>query len=71
MSQQETNVLIGRLWEGIYKNYVIPASESSENQLESYIPLILIDKQNTHLYVLFELNGGREQLIQRIPEIKN
>ena len=71
MSQQETDVLIGRLWEGIYKNYVIQASESSENQLESYIPLILIDKQNTHLYVLFELNGGREQLIQRIPEIKN
>ena len=71
MSQQETDVLIGRLWEGIYKSYVIPASESSENQLESYIPLILIDKQNTHLYVLFELNGGREQLIQRIPEIKN
>ncbi|MBP2078192.1 hypothetical protein [Oceanobacillus polygoni] len=67
MSQQETNELIGRLWEGLYKNYIIPATESSENQLESYIPLILIDKQNTHLYVLFELNGEREQLIQRIP----
>ncbi|WP_339228124.1 hypothetical protein NSQ77_21380 [Oceanobacillus sp. FSL K6-2867] len=67
MSQRETNELIGRLWEGLYKNYIIPASKSAANQLDSYIPLILIDKQNTHLYVLYELNGEREQLIQHIP----
>jgi len=68
MSQAQTNTLIGRLWEGLYKNYIIPAIDPPNNQLESYVPLILLEKNNSHLLVLFELNGKKEKLIQRIPD---
>ncbi|WP_067730419.1 hypothetical protein [Oceanobacillus damuensis] len=67
MSQEETNNLIGRLWEGLYKNYIIPAMDPPNNKLNSFIPLILIDKEGEHLLVIFEFNGKKEQLIQRIP----
>ncbi|MFC4022791.1 hypothetical protein ACFOUV_03060 [Oceanobacillus longus] len=68
MSQEETNNAIGRLWEGLYKNYIIPALDPPNDKLNSFMPLILIDKQSTHLIVLFELNGKKEQLIQRLPK---
>ncbi len=64
---EESVNIIGRLWEGLYKNYIIPAADPPQDRLDSYIPLILLDKKNTHLLVLFELNGKKEKLIQRIP----
>lgn len=67
-SQEQTDNIVGRLWEGIYKNYVIPVSDSENGKLDSYVPLILIDKEKETLLVLFELNGKKERLIQKIPE---
>lgn len=69
-SQVETNIIIGRLWEGLYKNYIIPALDPPNDYLESYVPLILLDKRNNHILVLFELNGNKEKLIQRIANDK-
>lgn len=63
----ETNQIIGQLWEGLYKNYVIYTSNPKGNKTAHYIPLILFDRQNTHLIVLFELNGKKEKLIQQYP----
>ncbi|WP_087971679.1 hypothetical protein [Oceanobacillus rekensis] len=71
MTQIETKNAIGRLWEGLYKNYIIPALDPPNDKLDSFMPLVLIDKKNTHLLVLFELNGKKEKLIQRLPQTVN
>lgn len=68
MSQTKTDQIIGQLWEGLYKNYIIPAAKSKKNAAPSnYVPLILFDKQDKHLLVIFELNGKKEKLIQQYP----
>ncbi|MEC5422252.1 hypothetical protein QGM71_01960 [Virgibacillus sp. C22-A2] len=64
LSQDKTAQIMGQLWEGLYKNYIIPIIDSEGKQI-SYVPIILFDKQNQHLLVLFELNGEKKQLIQR------
>ncbi|MBP1971766.1 hypothetical protein J2Z83_003921 [Virgibacillus natechei] len=64
MTQEQTDKVIGRLWEGLYKNYIVPAANTESNELVSYVPIVLFDKEMEHLLVLFELNGKKEQLIQ-------
>ncbi|HEX6594449.1 MAG TPA: hypothetical protein VF095_07655 [Bacillota bacterium] len=59
--------MIGRLWEGLYKNYIIPATNTQNSEWTNYMPIILFDKNDTHLLVLFELNGTKEKLLQRYP----
>ena len=68
MSQAQTNQIIGQLWEGLYKNYIIPAANSKKKQENSFIPIVLFDKQQDHLFVLFELNGKKQKLIQRYSD---
>lgn len=65
MSQAETDQVMGQLWEGLYKNYIIPAVSMKNQQDSSYIPIVLFDKQQKHLLVLFEINGKKQQLIQK------
>lgn len=64
MSQEQTNKVMGQLWEGLYKNYIIPAVNTENSQLHSYVPIVLFDKENNHLIVLYELNGKKYKLIQ-------
>lgn len=64
LSKEQTNRVLGQLWEGLYKNYVIPVSDKKNHHSPHYMPLILIDKDVTHLYVLFELNGEKNILKQ-------
>lgn len=64
MSQEQTNQIMGQLWEGLYKNYIIPAASTKKNERVSYIPIVLFDKKQHHLLVLFELNGKKQRLIQ-------
>lgn len=66
LSDKETNRVIGQLWEGLYKNYIIPITTNHHDSSSHVIPLILIDKNNTHLYVLYELNGKEFILKQNI-----
>lgn len=65
LDQETTNRVMGQLWEGLYKNYIIPYIDTTET-LDSYVPLILIDKESETLLVLFEMNGKKEKLIQKI-----
>lgn len=65
-NQRKTDQVIGQMWEGLYKNYIIPMTESKSKQLNNYIPLILLAKNNDHLIILYELNGKKEILIQHI-----
>lgn len=66
LSQEQTNQIIGQLWEGLYKNYLVPITYEKEH-VSSYVPLILFGKDNKHLVVLFEINGKKERLIQQYP----
>ncbi|WP_188453657.1 hypothetical protein [Virgibacillus oceani] len=65
MTLVQTDQIIGQLWEGLYKNYILPATSPSDNKLSSYIPIVLFDKKSTHLFVLYEVNGKKERLIQK------
>lgn len=65
LTRQQTDNILGQLWEGLYKSYVIPVTNTTGKQTTGYVPLILFDKQNNHLLVLFELNNKKEILIQQ------
>lgn len=62
-SKETSDRIIGQLWEGLYKNYILQAIELKSNDP---IPLILLAKDYSHLYVLYEMNGEKKQLIQQI-----
>ncbi|RBW70557.1 hypothetical protein [Bacillus taeanensis] len=70
LTQQQTNEALGRLWEGLYKNYFLGYKKQNGqvvSPIESSIPLVLIDKQATHLIVLFQLqDGSKVQLLQHL-----
>ncbi|WP_010530991.1 hypothetical protein [Lentibacillus jeotgali] len=68
LTQKQTNQIMGQLWEGIYKNYVLNVKNLRGKTVKSYIPLILFDKRSEHLMVLFEWNGEKERLIQQYPD---
>lgn len=64
LTQEKTKVVIGQLWEGLYKNYVLNIS-SNDKPVNSFVPLILFDKKGKHLLVLYQnQNGEKKQLIQ-------
>lgn len=65
LSKEKTNKVLGQLWEGLYKNYVIPILEQQDNVLPHVMPLILFDKHAKHLLVLFEWNGEKIKLLQQ------
>ena len=65
-SDSESKEVIGKLWEGLYKNYIIRLKEK-QHQFESHaMPLIMISKDRKYLHVLFELNGKKEILYQQL-----
>lgn len=63
-SQEKTDDIINHLWEGLYANYFVELMETPEEEREHFMPLILV--AHDKLYVLYELHGKKEQLIQRI-----
>lgn len=67
-TQKQTNEIVAKLWEGLYKNYIIPASKIDSESTESYVPLILFDKHEHHILVLFDLNGEMQKLKQIYPD---
>jgi hypothetical protein len=62
--------IIGKLWEGLYKNYFVNITTKSGQKVSpigSSMPYILISKDKTHLFVLFQTSTGENiQLIQYI-----
>ncbi|SER16942.1 hypothetical protein SAMN04487944_101482 [Gracilibacillus ureilyticus] len=59
LSQEETDRVVGQLWEGLYREYILPISDTNRIS-QQIIPIILIDKNREHLYVLF--NDQRDEL---------
>lgn len=67
LTQDQTDKVIGQLWEGLYKNYIIPIISDKSNQIPHVVPLVLFDKKRSHLIVLYELNGKVDKLYQYYP----
>lgn len=65
-TEAETKKIIGQLWEGLYKNYIVLLANDEMNDTPHYIPLIMLAKDSSHLLIIFELNGQSQKLMQRI-----
>ncbi|GAA0345717.1 hypothetical protein GCM10008967_40170 [Bacillus carboniphilus] len=64
----ETKKLTGRLWEGLYKNYLLgirKSDGSTEDAMDSVLPLILIAKDKTHLFVVTETKSGESIILRQ------
>lgn len=66
LTLETTKRVTAQLWEGLYKHYILPFKVAQKIE-ESFVPLILLEKKGDHLLVLFQdVNGEKQQLIQRI-----
>lgn len=70
-NKQETKKILGRLWEGMYKNYFLGIQRTDGTTVApigSTIPLILIANDQSHLFVISELKNGEPMILkQQIP----
>lgn len=66
-STAETAQIIGQLWEGIYREYILLLSNKNKQLSVTYVPSVLFAKDQTHLLVLFEIDDQKHKLIQRFP----
>ncbi|MFP7493636.1 hypothetical protein SFC66_07620 [Terribacillus saccharophilus] len=54
--------VISRLWEGLYRNYIVPVAPAvEEGNVDSYIPLLLFDKSGNHLRVIYQDETGQNR----------
>ncbi|MBH0174583.1 hypothetical protein IHV09_13500 [Fictibacillus sp. 23RED33] len=69
-SPSKSQEIIGKLWEGLYKNYFLGITTKNGQRVSpigSSMPFILISKDKKYLFVLFQTtNGENIQLIQYI-----
>lgn len=68
-NSQDSSAVIGRLWEGIYKNYFLGIRTSDgtyEEPFGSTIPVILLAKDKSHLLVISELRNGEIMLLRQV-----
>jgi hypothetical protein len=67
-TKEETNTIMGNLWEGLYKNYFLGIKKkdgSIVEPIDSTIPLILIAKNQTELLVISELKDGEAIVLRQ------
>jgi hypothetical protein len=67
-TKEETDKIIGNLWEGLYKNYLLGIKKADGpivSPIGSTIPLILLAKNKTHLLVLTETRNGDPILLRQ------
>lgn len=68
-SSQDSSAVIGRLWEGIYKNYFLGIRKKDGTYGEPFgstIPVILVAKDKSHLIVISELQNGEIMLLRQV-----
>jgi hypothetical protein len=68
-SKAETDQIVGNLWEGLYKNYLLgikKADGTIADPFGSTLPLILIANNKTHLLVLTETANGEPILLRQM-----
>lgn len=70
LTLSQTQQVIGQLWEGLYRHYLlgIQTKNEAENPLNTFMPLILVHEKGDHLIVLYEdASGKKQRLLQQIP----
>lgn len=71
-TQEETNAVIGRLWEGLYRYYLLGTNtftEETYDPIGNTMPFIFLSYDRTHLMVLYETSDkSGQQLLQLIPD---
>lgn len=65
-SQEETAKIIGQLWEGLYKEYIIPFLQSEPRDTFHDMPIILLSNDQTHLLVVYQAKDEVAFLYQKI-----
>lgn len=70
-SKEETERIIGNLWEGLYKNYFLGIKKADGTTVSpngSIVPLILLAKDKTELLVITETAKGEPILLRQMIE---
>jgi hypothetical protein len=73
-TKTESATIVGNLWEGLYKNYILgirKAEGAIENPKGSTLPLILIATDQTHLLVLTETALGEPILLRQMMAVND
>lgn len=73
LTTNETETMIGNLWEGLYKNYFLGIKKqngSIESPIGSTVPLILIKKDYSKLFVVTETADGELAILKQLLEFK-
>ncbi|CUA79890.1 hypothetical protein [Anoxybacillus suryakundensis] len=71
LTTNETEVMVGNLWEGLYKNYFLGIKKqngSIESPIGSTVPLILIKKDYSKLFVVTETADGEIVILKQLLE---
>lgn len=73
-TKPETAKIVGNLWEGLYKNYILgikKAEDAIESPKGSTLPLILIATDKSHLLVLTETALGEPILLRQMMAVND
>lgn len=68
-TQKETAIILGKLWEGLYKNYYLGIKKSDGtvvDPIDSTMPLILISRNKSHLLVVTQTNTGESVILKQL-----
>ncbi|GAB2573389.1 hypothetical protein [Gracilibacillus alcaliphilus] len=63
-TQAETDQIMGQLWEGLYRNYLIPLIDDN-NLTKVNMPLILLSVKHDHLLVLYNTPDQQVQSLRQ------
>ncbi|MFA9559383.1 hypothetical protein ACERII_18905 [Evansella sp. AB-rgal1] len=71
-TQEKTNEVLGKLWEGLYRYYILGVNTFTDKDYDpigNTLPLILLHENGGHLLVLYETDDGtKQQLLQHIKK---
>ncbi|MBT2677506.1 hypothetical protein J7E38_00755 [Bacillus sp. ISL-35] len=73
-TKRETANILGKLWEGLYKNYYLGIKKSDGTAVDpigSTMPLILIAKDKSHLLVVTQTRTGESIILKQLLQDRN
>ncbi len=67
ITEEQWERILGGLWEGIYRSYLVGITKDELTYFSSPMPWVLIDRNGTHVLVIFQqYNGQFAKLIMEI-----
>ncbi|MBT2643794.1 hypothetical protein J7I80_16245 [Bacillus sp. ISL-41] len=68
-TQKETANILGKLWEGLYKNYYLGIKKSNGtvvDPIDSTMPMILVSRDKSHLLVVTQTASGEGIVLKQL-----